>query len=72
MNTYMDRLLSNCSDNYLHYKNHEEEWAEIDRNENFKVCNVTTPANYFHLLRSQVKNDYRKPLFLYSNESVIL
>jgi len=30
MNTYMDRLLSGCSDNYLYYKDHKEEWGEVD------------------------------------------
>lgn len=72
MNTYMDRLLSMCSDDFNYYVNHESEWVDIDKNENFKVCNVTSPKNYFHLLRSQVTNNYRKPLFLYTNETVML
>lgn len=31
---------------------------------NFSVCNLTEPANYFHLLRRQMLRDYRKPLIL--------
>ncbi len=31
-----------------------------------QVANVTTPANYFHILRRQVKRDFRKPLILMS------
>jgi 2-oxoglutarate dehydrogenase E1 component len=29
---------------------------------NMTVCNVTNPANYFHLLRRQLLRDFRKPL----------
>jgi 2-oxoglutarate dehydrogenase E1 component len=29
---------------------------------NYTICNVTEPANYFHLLRRQLLRDYRKPL----------
>lgn len=28
---------------------------------NMQVCNITNPANYFHLLRRQVLRDFRKP-----------
>ena len=34
------------------------------QNTNLQICNVTTPANYFHLLRRQVHRDFRKPLVL--------
>jgi len=29
---------------------------------NWQVCNITTPANYFHALRRQIQRDFRKPL----------
>lgn len=64
MNTYLERLLTNCGDNYMYYEKNEQDWENIDRNENILICNPTTSANYFHLLRGQVKNNYRKPLFL--------
>jgi len=42
----------------------------IARNEeatyNISVCNVTTPANYFHVLRRQIHRPYAKPLVLMS------
>ncbi|EGR31606.1 oxoglutarate dehydrogenase, putative [Ichthyophthirius multifiliis] len=31
---------------------------------NFQVINPTTPANYFHALRRQMKRNYRKPLVI--------
>jgi 2-oxoglutarate dehydrogenase E1 component len=34
------------------------------------VANVTTPANFFHLLRRQVHNPYRKPLVVMSPKSL--
>jgi 2-oxoglutarate dehydrogenase E1 component len=33
---------------------------------NIQVANVTTPANYFHLLRRQLKRNFRKPLVVFS------
>ena len=32
--------------------------------DNMQVANCTTPANYFHILRRQLKRDIRKPLIL--------
>lgn len=51
MNTYMNRILSNVSDDYFFYLNNEKEWKNVERNENFLVCNPTTPANFFHIMR---------------------
>ena len=31
---------------------------------NYSVCNITDPANYFHILRRQILRDYRKPLII--------
>jgi 2-oxoglutarate dehydrogenase E1 component len=33
---------------------------------NMQVVNASTPANYFHLLRRQVKRDFRKPLVVFT------
>ena len=38
---------------------------------NWQVCNVTTPANYFHLLRRQVWREFRKPLIVMSPKSLL-
>jgi 2-oxoglutarate dehydrogenase E1 component len=35
------------------------------------VCDLTTPAQYFHLLRRQVKVRYRKPLILMTPKSLL-
>ena len=36
-----------------------------------QVVNVTTPANYFHILRRQLKRDFRKPLILMTPKSLL-
>ena len=38
---------------------------------NFVVCNVSTPANYFHMLRRQLQWNFRKPLILMSPKSLL-
>ncbi len=39
--------------------------------DNMQVANVTTPANYFHILRRQMKRDFRKPLILMTPKSLL-
>ena len=36
-----------------------------------QVANVTTPANYFHILRRQLKRDFRKPLIVMTPKSLL-
>lgn len=38
---------------------------------NLRVCNPTTPAQYFHLLRGQVKHVIQKPLVIMAPKSVL-
>ena len=38
---------------------------------NWQIVNVTTPANYFHVLRRQVWRDFRKPLVVMSPKSLL-
>ncbi|MFN3274515.1 MAG: 2-oxoglutarate dehydrogenase E1 component [Paracoccus sp. (in: a-proteobacteria)] len=39
--------------------------------ENWIVANCTTPANYFHILRRQLKRGFRKPLVLMTPKSLL-
>jgi 2-oxoglutarate dehydrogenase E1 component len=51
--------------------------ARLDRflnlcvNDNMQVCDLTTPAQYFHALRRQVLRPYRKPLIIMSPKSLL-
>ena len=38
---------------------------------NLQVCNLTTPAQYFHLLRRQMHAPFRKPLVLMTPKSLL-
>jgi 2-oxoglutarate dehydrogenase E1 component len=39
--------------------------------DNMQVANCSTPANYFHILRRQLKRDIRKPLILMTPKSLL-
>ncbi len=39
--------------------------------DNIQVCNVTTPAQYFHLLRRQLNRPFRRPLVLMAPKSLL-
>jgi 2-oxoglutarate dehydrogenase E1 component len=38
---------------------------------NMQVCNATTPANYFHLLRRQLHRQFRKPLIVFTPKKLL-
>jgi 2-oxoglutarate dehydrogenase E1 component len=48
-----------------------ERFLQMGANFNMIVCNVTTPANYFHMIRRQLAMPYRKPLVLMSPKSML-
>jgi 2-oxoglutarate dehydrogenase E1 component len=39
--------------------------------ENMQVCNLTTPAQFFHALRRQIMADFRRPLVIMSPKSLL-
>ena len=48
-----------------------ERWLQMCAEDNMQVANCTTPANYFHILRRQMKRDFRKPLILMTPKSLL-
>ncbi len=48
-----------------------ERWLQLCAERNMTVCNLTTPANYFHALRRQLKRDFRKPLVIMTPKSLL-
>ncbi len=48
-----------------------ERFLTLVANENIIVANATTPANYFHLLRRQMKFPFRKPLVVMTPKSLL-
>ncbi|XP_013182328.1 PREDICTED: 2-oxoglutarate dehydrogenase, mitochondrial-like [Papilio xuthus] len=64
----VERYLTMCDD-------HDDQVPDLDDKDmalkqlkvaNWIVCNVTNPANYFHLMRRQIALPFRKPLILFT------
>lgn len=48
-----------------------ERYLQLCAERNMVVANITTPANYFHALRRQLKRKFRKPLVLMTPKSLL-
>ena len=48
-----------------------ERYLQLCAKDNMFIANCTTPANMFHLLRRQVKSNYRKPLVVFTPKSLL-
>jgi probable 2-oxoglutarate dehydrogenase E1 component DHKTD1 len=64
-NARMERFLQLCNFNTVNLDDPK------NRNPNMRIVNITTPANYFHALRRQMKTNYRKPLIVISPKTLL-
>ncbi len=48
-----------------------ERFLQACAENNIQVCNLSTPAQYFHVLRRQTRRDFRKPLVIMAPKSML-
>ncbi len=48
-----------------------ERFLQLCAGDNIQVCNITTPSNYFHVLRRQMLRPFRKPLVIMTPKSLL-
>lgn len=54
-----------------HSSGRMERFLQLSAQGNMYVANCTTPANFFHLLRRQLKTNFRKPLVIFTPKSLL-
>ena len=48
-----------------------ERFLQLCAQDNMQVANCSTPANYFHILRRQMRRNFRKPLVIMTPKSLL-
>jgi len=48
-----------------------ERFLQLSAEDNWQVLNCSTPANYYHALRRQMRRDFRKPLIVMTPKSLL-
>jgi 2-oxoglutarate dehydrogenase E1 component len=48
-----------------------ERFLQLCADDNIQVCNITSPANYFHVLRRQMLRPFRKPMVIMTPKSLL-
>ena len=48
-----------------------ERFLQLCAGDNIQVCNISTPSNYFHVLRRQMLRSFRKPLIIMTPKSLL-
>ena len=54
-----------------HSSGRMERYLQLCAVDNMYIANCTTPANFYHLLRRQMKTNFRKPLIVFTPKSLL-
>ncbi|KAK3164311.1 hypothetical protein QOZ80_1AG0015720 [Eleusine coracana subsp. coracana] len=68
---HLERFLQMCDDNPFIIPEMKPSLCRQIQECNWQVVNVTTPANYFHVLRRQVHRNFRKPLIVMTPKNLL-
>lgn len=66
----IERFLQMCDEDDNYPENSDTRAKRMERT-SMQVVNCSTAANYFHLLRRQMRRDYRKPLVVISPKRLL-
>lgn len=68
----LERFLQSMDDDYHNEKFMAMDSAKQAQAANLNICNITEPANYFHVLRRQLyRSEFRKPLIIMSPKKLL-
>ena len=68
----LERFLQLCDDDADKVPRFEKDFFQKQaKNANWAVVNCSTSANYFHVLRRQLRRDFRKPLIVMSPKKLL-
>ncbi|XP_011024057.1 PREDICTED: 2-oxoglutarate dehydrogenase, mitochondrial-like [Populus euphratica] len=67
----LERFLQMSDDNPFVIPEMEPTFRKQIQECNWQIVNVTTPANYFHVLRRQIHRDFRKPLVVMAPKNLL-
>jgi len=67
----IERFLQNSDDHPDVFPDMHPDRVRQVQNTNWQVANVSTPANYFHILRRQLARNFRKPLIIATPKSLL-
>jgi len=67
----VERFLQLMDDDPYDESYHIEGGKHIVQKSNMQICNITNPANFFHVLRRQLHRDFRKPLIVLTPKQLL-
>lgn len=70
-NSRVERLLQTISDDFMELKANKALRKNVEQRANMKIVNITSSANYFHILRQQIHSHIKKPLIVISPKRLL-